>query len=70
MVASLLRKNWWRILFLFFAVCPENIIAQMARYSIAVAEHLPRQRRKEKKDYAFRRQFDEKPSIIPGCPLC
>ena len=26
--------------------------------------------RKEKKrlDYAFRRQFNEKPSIIPGCP--
>ena len=27
--------------------------------------------RKEKtrKDYAFRRQFNEKPSIIPGCPV-
>ena len=27
-------------------------------------------KRKEKKgkDYAFRRQFNEKPSIIPGCP--
>jgi hypothetical protein len=48
MVASLLRKNWLRILFVFFAVCPENIIAQMARYSIAVAEHLPRQKRKER----------------------
>ena len=24
--------------------------------------------RKERKDYAFRRQFNEKPSITPGCP--
>jgi len=23
---------------------------------------------KKRKDYAFRRQFDEKPIIIPGCP--
>ncbi len=23
---------------------------------------------KKRKDYTFRRQFDEKPSIIPGCP--
>jgi len=23
---------------------------------------------KKRKDYAFWRQFDEKPSIIPGCP--
>ena len=23
---------------------------------------------KKRKDYAFRRQFNEKPSIIPGCP--
>ncbi len=22
----------------------------------------------KRKDYAFRRQFNEKPSIIPGCP--
>ena len=22
----------------------------------------------ERKDYAFRRQLNEKPSIIPGCP--
>jgi len=29
----------------------------------------PQNARKEKKrnDYAFRRQFDEKPSVIPGC---
>jgi len=25
---------------------------------------------KKRKDYAFRRQFNEKPSIIPGCPDC
>ncbi len=24
--------------------------------------------RKKRKDYAFRRQFNEKPIIIPGCP--
>jgi len=23
----------------------------------------------ERKDYTFRRQFNEKPSIIPGCPV-
>jgi len=23
---------------------------------------------KKRKDYTFRRQFNEKPSIIPGCP--
>jgi len=26
------------------------------------------QKEKKRKDYAFRRQFVEKPSIIPGCP--
>ncbi len=26
------------------------------------------QAEKKRKDYAFRRQFNEKPSIIPGCP--
>ena len=35
-------------------------------------EHFHPQKRKEKKkkrkDYAFRRYFNEKPSIIPGCP--
>jgi len=29
------------------------------------AEHSETMRRK---DYTFRRQFDEKPSIVPGCP--
>ena len=24
--------------------------------------------KRERKEYAFRRQFNEKPSIIPGCP--
>ena len=27
-----------------------------------------KKKRKREKNYAFRRQFDEKPSIIPGCP--
>ncbi len=26
------------------------------------------ERKKKRKDFAFRRQFNEKPSIIPGCP--
>jgi len=26
--------------------------------------------RKEGIDYTFRRRFNEKPSIIPGCPGC
>ncbi len=26
------------------------------------------EKKKKRKDYAFRRQFNEKPSIIPGCP--
>jgi len=25
-------------------------------------------KKKKRKDYAFWRQFNEKPSIIPGCP--
>ena len=27
-----------------------------------------KQKEEKRKDYAFRRQFNEKPSIIPGCP--
>jgi len=27
-----------------------------------------KEKKRGKKDYAFRRQFKEKPSIIPGCP--
>jgi len=27
-----------------------------------------KEKKKKRKDYAFRRQFNEKPSIIPGCP--
>jgi len=26
------------------------------------------EKKENRKDYAFRRQFNEKPSIIPGCP--
>jgi len=26
------------------------------------------QKEKKRKDYTFRRQFNEKPSIVPGCP--
>jgi len=27
-----------------------------------------KRKEKKRKDYAFRRQFNEKPSCIPGCP--
>jgi len=27
-----------------------------------------KRKEKKRKDYAFRRQFNEKPSIVPGCP--
>jgi len=27
-----------------------------------------RKRKRKRRDYVFRRQFDEKSSIIPGCP--
>ena len=27
-----------------------------------------REKEKKRKDYAFRRRFDEKPSYLPGCP--
>ena len=27
-----------------------------------------KRKERKRKDYAFRRQFNEKPSLIPGCP--
>ncbi len=32
------------------------------------AQVMNKHRKKKRKDYASRRQFDEKPNIIPGCP--
>jgi len=29
---------------------------------------ISRKKKRKRKDYTFRRQFNEKPSIIPGCP--
>ena len=34
----------------------------------AAAVHVCDRKKKKRKDYTFRRQFHEKPSIIPGCP--
>ncbi len=34
----------------------------------AAYEHPLDEKEKEKKDYAFRRQFNKKPNVIPGCP--
>ncbi len=31
-------------------------------------QQVRKEKKKKKKDYAFRHQFNEKPSIIPGCP--
>jgi len=28
----------------------------------------PKEKKRKEKDYTFRRQLNEKPSIIPGCP--
>ena len=37
----------------------------------AVSSHKKEKKKeKKRKDYAFRRQINEKPSIIPGCPGC
>ncbi len=33
-----------------------------------VQQSCQKERKEEEKDYAFQRHFDEKPSIIPGCP--
>ncbi len=35
---------------------------------VVVVEHVNREKKERRKDYAFRHQFNEKPSIIPGCP--
>jgi len=34
-----------------------------------LVHNLPPHQEKKRKDYAFRRQFNEKPSVIPGCPV-
>jgi len=35
---------------------------------LTLGEDMYRKNEKKRKDYAFRRQFNEKPSNIPGCP--
>jgi len=34
----------------------------------AAAAAAAAEKKRKRKDYTFRRQFNEKPSIIPGCP--
>ena len=46
----------------FAAVCRYQ---QQVTSVLCVAEYVETRKRK---DYAFQRQFNEKPSIIPGCP--
>ncbi len=44
---------------------------QLVKFLHADAVHVHEEKRKEtKKDYTFRRQLNEKPSITPGCPAC
>jgi len=44
-------------------------LAKTSSRKRAAATALHRKKKeKKRKDYAFRRQFNEKPSIIPGCP--
>jgi len=43
--------------------------AQHTRVICAGITWLVLARKKKRKDYAFQHQFNEKPSIIPGCPM-
>ena len=40
----------------------------VALQQLAGSTRAAKRKEKKEKDYAFRRQFNEKPSIIPGCP--
>ena len=42
-----------------------HVVGGHTAYPVRVS---PERKEKKRKDYAFRRQFNEKPSIIPGCP--
>jgi hypothetical protein len=48
------------------AASTTDLSAQQALLS-SLDRRLP-SKEKKRKDYTFRRQFNEKPSIIPGCP--
>jgi len=48
-----------------------SILKQYFGISVAICNYIHTcAEKKRKKDYTFRRQFNEKPSIIPGCPVC
>ena len=44
-------------------------IAQQFGVAFRCVHLLSENLEKKRKDYTFRRQFNEKPSIIPGCPV-
>ncbi len=46
----------------------QSIYFLMSHYQINSMVSPIVRKEKKRKDYAFRRQFNEKPSIIPGCP--
>ena len=46
----------------------ESAAAKPVSLPILLHKYSQKRTEKQRKDYAFRRQFDEKPSIIPGCP--
>ena len=50
-------------------VC-KQVIARPAVCTACIAASckLQQEKKKKRKYYAFRRQFGEKPSMIPGCP--
>ena len=45
--------------------CTANVCMAFCRSTLCSQ---PARKEKKRKDYAFRRHFNEKPSIIPGCP--
>ncbi len=46
----------------------ESAAAKPVSLPILLHKYSQKRTEKQRKDYAFRRQFDEKPSIMPGCP--
>jgi len=55
---------------LFFVKGPPLVIKELVQPSTVPHDfdEVRKEKNETRKDYAFRRQFNEKPSIIPGCP--
>ncbi len=50
-------------------VCRQTALTAAPAFEVQFCEPPFSQKRNKRKDYAFRRQFNEKPSIILGCPV-